>query len=472
MLSSISLCSLSGEVIAQVQFSRGTAISNLGNFFGKPQSFTCCEGSIHKYRDAFSTFIKRQDVLVVGTAQEDSSVAAVIGLLHSAADIITFFLKQFTEDVLRDNFSTVHQILQEIFDYGFPLANYPHELESLIEKPTLEHKVRQMLGSPTGGSSASHGANRSLSGPNIRNDYEEAYTGIHQRGLIPTKGNYVPWRFPPSIRHTEEEILFDLIEYVDCVMNNDGKVVCAGVRGSLEVNSKLNGLPEVTLHLSYPEQMKHIGIHRCVKASEYDSDDYLRFVPPDGKFTLCQYMVQLPSTGEWYTSQDSMIPFYVNPQLSLQEGEKAGTFSCMVGWRGNGTPQHGPKDLHSLVIQLRLPSEASAVVVESCNRGTYRFDRQSGVLEWSIEALRRTTPSITGSFTIQESSNKLMTKTMRSLSARVQFEISNYTISQVGIRSLTVEPAGGPSSGLVNEQKCYKGIKYLTRGGNFVIRSG
>lgn len=457
MLSSIFLLNRSGEVVAQMNFSEAVSWRDLTRFYGSPLSFSGVDGALYAHGGAYSTFIKRNDVVVVGTVREESLVAGVVGILCSVVEVLTAFLKDFTEDILRDHFSTVYQILQEMLDYGYPLHGYLHELEGLVAKPTLEHKVRQMLETSPAASTV-RGSSSLLSGYN----------------------RLAPWR-SPNAQHTHSEILFDVVEQIDCLMSSDGGVAHAAVRGAIVVNSRLNGMPEVTVRLSRPDVLQDVGVHYCVRAGRYETDRSFSFIPPDGRFTLCQYTVEpwgCESTG---MGHPSLVPFYVTPNLVLHAEGRDGTFTCMVGWRGGGAPLHGPSEVGLLSIRLRFPRGTSGITIDTCTRGTTRTTHKSDVVVWKLDALGRTPPSLSGSFTfdpspLQDEEKQVDTSegsrqvgaavTQKGISAEVEFEISNYCVSPVAIEHVQVSH---PHS--VTSPKFFKGVKYVTRAGDFIIRS-
>eukprot|EP00796_Vickermania_ingenoplastis_P007287 gene7287-5130_t len=439
MLSSVFLLSAGGDVIVQMNFSESMRVSDLAPMWGAPPVCTGEGGALRTHDGIYSTFVRRNNAVALGAVRQECLAGEVVRTLQRVVEAITFFLRDFTEDTLRDNFATVYQILQEMLDYGYPLTSYLYQLEQVVPKPTLENKVRQMLDAPAENCGGGGGGGR----------------GIFQRPSGLSGSLVAPWR-DPKTRHAHSEILFDVVERVDCLMNSDGLVAHAAVRGAVDVDCRLNGTPEVSVRLSFPEAMKNVGLHPCVRVGCYQTNHLLSFIPPDGRFTLCQYTAA-PAAEALHAS---LVPFYVTPQLVRDSDSGGGRLSCMVGWRGGGPPLHGPSDVRHIVVRLRLPQGTAGVESLVCSRGTARYARHEETITWRIDALGRTPPSLNGLFVLGD--DGAAGDRQMGISAQVEFEMANYTLSRVGISSVQV---------MNHSAKFYKGVKYVTRAGEFDIRS-
>lgn len=307
----------------------------------------------------YSTFIRRQEVIVVSTMEDEVFLTVVLSVLNHIVDMVSFFLQGFSEDILRDNFSTVHQLLHEIMDFGYPLMRYDHELASVVSKPTLENKVRLLLDAPHSQDKAGGGGgNEFASGYSEKVGRGVGPYGARSEGGVPlstggallppalgsdhdTAVPIVPWRSVKnraSPYHAGNELLFDVVERIDCVMDTEGHVAYAAIRGAIDVNAKISGVgTEVLVRLNLPDALQDVGLHYSVRAGLYESQRIFSFIPPDGKFTLCQYtttpaLIPTFGTSPSSTAHASLIPFYVTPQSFLEhrsavfagEGQKEG----------------------------------------------------------------------------------------------------------------------------------------------------
>lgn len=67
----------------------------------------------------------------------------VIEFLHRVADIFCeYFGSPVDESAIKDNFSTVYQLLEEMVDHGWPLTTEPNALQAMIRPPDVMGKVR------------------------------------------------------------------------------------------------------------------------------------------------------------------------------------------------------------------------------------------------------------------------------------------------------------------------------------------
>ncbi|EDO19511.1 hypothetical protein Kpol_1018p42 [Vanderwaltozyma polyspora DSM 70294] len=127
-----------------------------------------------------------------------------------------------------------------------------------------------------------------------------------------------PWR-SQNVKHNNNEIYIDLVESVHVVYQTKirrsneltrskqsiKKIVNGYLKGTAYVQSFLNGNPLVELQLELSgNDIGHPSFHECVDIDEYlknidnSSISSLKFIPPDGKFTLMDYTITLDPTKE------------------------------------------------------------------------------------------------------------------------------------------------------------------------------
>jgi len=233
-------------------------------------------------------------------------------------------------------------------------------------------------------------------------------------------------------------------------MDAEGGLVRAGVRGSIEVNSRLSGMPDVLLVLTNTEIFDDVSFHRCVRHARYETDRTLSFVPPDGRFTLFTYRCK--------PLHSLQPPFYVTPQVTFNKD--GGRLNCMVGLRHGGLGGERDKEINRLVVHIPLPPQTNALNVSMCSHGTFTFNSSTKILSWRIGTLGNTTLSLSAEFTFPPMSRDVVECTGESVS--VEFQIPNFSISNVRVDSVNVQ----------NESyKPYKGVKYIAKAGRFNIRT-
>jgi AP-3 complex subunit mu len=428
MISALYLMSTAGEVIIDKQFASRIPRSCLEEYWSKYaaplQDIDDLPGVLTHSRFAFIQ-IRREDVLLIAVATQEVPPLMILELLDMVANILCGYFKEINEESVRENFSLVYQILEEVFDFGYPLTTEEHILHELVLPPTLENKVRTLLDAPS----------KKRSG--------------HDH-------NTVPWR-GPDIKYTTNEIFFDIVEYLDCIMDVDGGVVRANVRGVIEASAKLSGMPDLILRLHGMDVMEDVAYHRCVRHARYETDRAISFVPPDGKFNLFQYRCRpLPNLQP---------PFYVTPQVTYHN--EGGRINIMVGAR-HGLPSSDTKEkeVHRLTLVIPLPPHVDSVNISSATHGSHAFDSKSKKLTWKIGQLPTSaTPSLSGEFSYGKSgmaaaaAQGSMQGTGESVS--VYWQVPNYAISGVKVDTVNV---------LNESYKPYKGVKYMTKAGQCIIR--
>jgi AP-3 complex subunit mu len=476
MLSCIFLLNVHGEVMIELQFSERvprTVLEGFWSTFMAPcKSSRGPAATIVSYSGTIFSHIHRGNVFLVGTSTSDETALLVLEQLALVARVLTVYLTELSENTVRENFSIVYQLLQEMFDYGYPLTTELYALEELVPRPTLENRVRSMLDTPM--------VNKVLPLP-----ARSVNTGVGTRQVAGAFG-MVPWR-DPETRHSTNEILFDVVEALDYVLDSEGRCVKAAVQGSIEVNCRLSGMPDLVLRLRDVDAVvDDVAFHRCVRRGRYESDRALCFIPPDGKFTLMQYTCK-PSLSL------PLPPFYVTPQVTFNAMN--GRFNCMAGIRGGmGFAALAEKDteVQRLTVRFFLPPNTSSVTVTNCSSGSTAFDRSKSTLTWTVGNLTQsTTPSLGGEFLLEtdtavtgvagasrrekevpSSAGRARSSKQRTMGGggggvanatmvSVSFQVPNRIVSGLRVDSVQIlNEIGRP----------YKGVKYLTQSGNYFIR--
>ena len=197
-----------------------------------------------------------------------------------------YFKEDFKESEIRNNFSLIYELLDEVMDHGYPQMLDPDILKQYI----------------TGGKVA---------------DKKEINIQQLKQITIQATGD-VSWR-APGIRYKSNELFIDIIENINVLISNRGTVLKADVIGQVVVKTQLSGMPDckfgINDKLAIRESNKTTGIdgqekqtgiqlddikfHQCVRLGRFDRDRSITFIPPDGKFEVMTYRV----------SQNINLPF-------------------------------------------------------------------------------------------------------------------------------------------------------------------
>lgn len=340
MISNLFFLNSSGDVIIEKQFQDKFARTSLEAYwstFIQPLNRLEDAPNVIQFSSFAHVQIVRDGVLILGITSHETPPMLIVEVLNMLASTLQSYIKSLDEQSLKDNFSLVYQLLEEMVHNGFPLTTELHLLEDLVPRSSLENRVKSLLldkgsSSPTRDSGAAGGG--SSFNPNSLEGTGKSATAFgssssHINGGVPG----IAWR-GEGVRYTANELLLDVTEFMDVVMDADGGVVRYSVRGQIDAVCKLGGMPEVTMRMTGIDGVEDIGFHRCVRHSQYESSRLISFVPPDGAFTLCtyrckpqQFAANAPTNR--HGVPQILPPFYTNPQVSFFGN--TGRVTCMVG---------------------------------------------------------------------------------------------------------------------------------------------
>lgn len=107
----------------------------------------------------------------------------------------------------------------------------------------------------------------------------------------------VPWR-RANVRHTSNEMYVDIVETLHVTLSPSGRPLAAIANGLIAFTAKISGVPDLLLQLGCPGGIASAvslpTFHPCVRLNRWkDRPGELSFVPPDGRFTLAGYEVDL-----------------------------------------------------------------------------------------------------------------------------------------------------------------------------------
>ncbi|KAI8076765.1 Mu homology domain-containing protein [Halteromyces radiatus] len=354
----------------------------------------------------------RDDLTWLCPVDKEVDPMLVFEFLHRIIDVLTDYLGDISEASIRENFVTVYQLLEEMMDYGYPLTTEPNALKEIIMPPTMINKVMTTVG---------------------------AAAGVAPK--FPQNMSNIPWR-KAGVKYTQNEIYFDIIEEIDATVAANGTVVSCEAHGTVVANSRLSGMPDLTLSFTNPRLIDDESFHPCVRYRKWESEKVLSFVPPDGHFKLMSYRVAL--------SPHQAMPLQVKPQILPTKN--GGKFDISVLPRSTDG-----KPIERIAISLPMPKSTTSVNA-TCNVGNYMYDPVTKTINWEIGKLqqRERAPMLSGTFNTSDAQPEV------SLTVGVDFQISMYSVSGLKVDSLRLFHEG---------YKPYKGVRSMTKAGKFQVRA-
>ncbi|RCV17933.1 hypothetical protein SETIT_3G260300v2 [Setaria italica] len=356
--------------------------------------------------------IYRNGVTFLACTQVEMPPLMAIEFLSRVGDVLTDYLGDLNEDIIKDNFVIVYQILDEMMDNGFPLTTEPNILKEMIAPPNI---VNKMLNIVTGKSSTLGSK------------------------LPDAAASYVPWR-STVVKDASNEVYVNIVEELDACVNREGALVKCEAYGDVQVNCSLAGVPELTMSFANPAIINDVTFHPCVRFKPWESNQVLSFVPPDGQFKLMSYRVK----------KLKKTPIYVKPQLTSDSGNCR--VSVMVGIRNDPG-----KPIDSITVQFQLPPLIISADL-TANYGTVDILANKTCL-WTIGQIPKDrAPMLSGNLRLEEGLAQLHTLP----TFQVKFKIMGVALSGLQIDKLDVKNT--PSAP-------YKGFRAQSQAGKYEVRS-
>lgn len=227
--------------------------------------------------------VELNDLIFLAISQTETQVSLIIELIYHLADTLKQALNKVDSDSIRDHFSGVLMIIEELFDYGCPFTTQQHVLTHFLRKPGFFARF-------------SSGTNRDkYLEDSLSNDQ------FHESN----------WR-PRGLRYTMNEILIDVIEYANMTMDKHWNVVMADIVGQVQVNASLTGMPDLTMYMQTPVAFLHHSFHQCAvsRKKRFEEEKVIAFTPPDHKFMVFKYLIN---------SVTPQLPFKITPAIDYEE---------------------------------------------------------------------------------------------------------------------------------------------------------
>ena len=236
-----------------------------------------------------------------------------------------------------------------------------------------------------------------------------------------TSGPAIPWR-RANVRHTSNELYVDIVETLHATLAPSGRPLAAFANGSIAFTSKISGVPDLLLTLSSSggklglEKAIELPVfHPCVRLARWkERPGELSFIPPDGKFMLAGYEVNLmPSIPDLKSWSNVKLQLPVTLEVVKSLGPNGSDFEVRLtilnvfsgsstsslasrpalGSRGSGrstpTPIFGggtssSPALRDVVVFVPIPPSATNVADMRASRGEAYFTPSDNMVEWRI----------------------------------------------------------------------------------------
>jgi len=247
-------------------------------------------------------------------------------------------------------------------------------------------------------------------------------SAISSTGSLAANTPALPWR-RANVRHTSNELYVDIVETLTVTLAPSGRPLGAFANGTIAFTSKISGVPDLLLNLSTPSGRQNINsvmelpvFHPCVRLARWrEKPGELSFVPPDGRFVLAGYEVDLLpfQNGKVGSTSASNLKLPVQLEVKTSLGPTGSDFevrlfitkvsgqgnsstsgsssrgSSHIGGRGGFGGQVGTSStptLEDLIVTIPLPADVRNLPEIRASRGDTTYNPGGENLEWHIPA--------------------------------------------------------------------------------------
>lgn len=369
-------------------------------------------------------YIRHRNMFFVAVTTANANAALIFQFLMAMVDIFKgYFGEEFDEGKVRDNFTLVYELLDEILDFGYPQTSSLEVLQMYINL----------------------GAQKKLKSVQEMKKMSTMITGA------------LDWR-REGIRHKRNQVFIDVLESVNLLMSQTGTLLRSDVTGKIMMRTQLTGMPECKFGLndkllmdrdtggrrrSHAVELEDCTFHRCVRLRTFDSDRTITFVPPDGEFELMKYRI----------TENVNLPFRLIPVI-----EERGKTAVAVNVKAIANFNPTFFGTNVVIIIPCPPNAARCRLHVGSGRAKYEPERQAIV--WRIRRFPGNAEySLRGEVELIAAHKN---KPWARKPIEAQFQVPMLPASGLQVRSLKVF-----------EKSSYtttKWVRYVTKAGSYLFR--
>lgn len=172
---------------------------------------------------AIYVHIKYADLYFLAVGQSNINVSMVVMMLNKLVTVFKQYFNKVEEESIRDNFTVVLELLDEMIDFGYPQSYEASALKNAVYQTSRRMEKVKALPPPTGA---------------------------------------VSWRpSDPPPYYKQNQVFLDVMEEVNFIVQPSGSVIASEIKGVLNMRCELSGMPE--LHLGLNDKLVFDGGSVC-----------------------------------------------------------------------------------------------------------------------------------------------------------------------------------------------------------------
>eukprot|EP01017_Pseudomicrothorax_dubius_P037888 TRINITY_DN5610_c0_g1_i4.p1 TRINITY_DN5610_c0_g1~~TRINITY_DN5610_c0_g1_i4.p1 ORF type:complete len:251 (-),score=63.82 TRINITY_DN5610_c0_g1_i4:61-813(-) len=236
-IDSLAILSLTGELLVQKNYKEKSLITVAQTFMSlylKNKAKMEKEYPLVKVESYYCTFITSADLIYLAIFSTEANTLLVFSILYTIVEVLRNSYKPAVNvEVVKKNAASICLMLDSYLHNGYPVVTQKYVLESMVEPESMFDKIEEVL---TGRSQHQSGNLQYLE------KYAEAMNDVRE---------FAAWRVPSM--QEKDEIYFDLVEYIDAIVDKNGHIISQEINGELRVESYLTGAPEANIFMSIPQ---------------------------------------------------------------------------------------------------------------------------------------------------------------------------------------------------------------------------
>jgi hypothetical protein len=364
----------------------------------------------------------QDQLLFLCPCSSDTEPLQVLEFLHRVADVLEDFLgSPLLASKIEGNYDVVAQLLNEMVDGGIIACTEPNALRDVVDAPNFMKSLLGGVGLP---SSTPSSLTPSATPFSLASRPSPRLGPTN----TPQTSSPVPWR-RANVRHTSNEMYVDIVETLEVTLSPSGRPLSAIANGTVAFTAKVSGVPDLILQLGCPGGIQNTislpVFHPCVRLNRWkERPGELSFVPPDGRFVLAGYEVDLlgpaaldsfstsanaksspklniPATVSVHPSlgpsgADFEVRLQLNPRFTGKApgpapgstGAKGGLGRGMGGTGFSSSGTTAAPAIEEMLVRIPLPSSVKNVTDLRMLRGAGDADYAPGdrTIEWRISS--------------------------------------------------------------------------------------
>lgn len=179
---------------------------------------------------------------------------------------------------------------------------------------------------------------------------------------------------PTGIKYKKNEIFLTVNEQINLLTNSNGNIISSGLNGKFIMNTKLSGVPEIKIGLSFPEkEFDDVQFHQCVHTNNLDKlQKTILLNPPDGNFELLSYNMPLVKKA----------PIFIESNIN----KKTSSIIYTIILHGNNFTNNYP--IKDISIIIPVPNDSN-LIKSDFDIGTVQFQPENNSVFWTIDELKK-----------------------------------------------------------------------------------